>query len=113
MFFNHDCSITCEGETITIGDRTIFGECVKIYCHNHKYKDTTRPIKEQGYSCAPITIGKNCWIGSNVVILKGVTIGDNTVVGAGCVIYKDVAENSLVMNKQELMIKTIDGASTP
>lgn len=107
VFFNHDCSITCEGSTITIGDGTIFGEGVKIYCHNHKYKDTTRPIKEQGYICAPVSIGKHCWIGSNVVILKGVTIGDNSVVGAGCVVYKDVPENSVVVNKHEWVVKAI------
>lgn len=113
MFFNHDCSITCEGATIGIGDGTIFGEGVKVYCHNHKYKDTVRPIKEQGYSCAPISIGKHCWIGSNVVILKGVTIGDNSVIGAGCVIYKNVAANTVVVNKQELVMKQIGTMREP
>jgi len=102
VFFNNDCSITCEGATITIGDGTIFGEGVKIYCHNHKFKDTSRPIKEQGYTSAPVVIGKHCWIGSNVVILKGVTIGDNCVVGAGCVLYKDVMANSTLVNAQNL-----------
>lgn len=107
VFFNHDCSITCEGTTITIGDGTHFGEGVKIYCHNHCYKDKSRPIKEQGYTCAPARIGSHCWIGSNVVILKGVTIGDNSVIGAGCVVYKDVPTNSVVVNKQELVVRTI------
>lgn len=37
-------------------------------------------------------IGKHVWIGSNVVILKGVTIGDNAVIGAGCVVDRDVPE---------------------
>lgn len=105
VFFNHDCSITCEGTTIGIGDGTIFGEGVKIYGHNHKYQDTNRPIKEQGYSYSLVSIGKHCWIGSNVVILKGVTIGDNSVIGAGCVIHKDVAANTVVVNKQELVMK--------
>jgi len=88
--------------TITIGNGTIFSEDVKIYSHNHKYKDTSRPIKEQGYTCVPVVIGKHCWIGSNVVILKGVTIGDNCVVGAGCVLYKDVMANSTLVNAQNL-----------
>ena len=56
------------------------------------------PIKHQGYAEAPITIGKHCWIASNVVILKGVTIGDNCVIGAGCVVYKDVPEGSIIVN---------------
>ena len=63
-----------------------------MYDHNHCYKDANLPIKYQGYTEAPIIIGKHCWIASNVVILKGVTIGDNCVIGAGCVVYKDVPE---------------------
>lgn len=113
VFFNHDCSITCEDSTITIGEGTIFGEGVKIYCHNHKYKDTTRPIKEQGYSTAPVTIGKHCWIGSNVVILKGVNIGNNSVVGAGCVVYKNVDANTVVVNKQNLVIQQFRTMNNP
>ena len=38
---------------------------------------------------------KNCWIGANVVILKGVTIGDNVIIGAGAVIHKDIPSNSI------------------
>ena len=90
---------------VTIGEGTIFGENVKIYEHNHCYKDVNIPIKKQGYISASIVIGKHCWIASNMTILKGVTIGDNCVIGAGCIIYKDVPDNSVVMNKQELMIK--------
>lgn len=89
---------------ITIGEGTIFGENVKIYDHNHCYKDTSIPIKAQGYTSVPIHIGRHCWIASNVTILKGVTIGDNCVIGAGCVVYKDVPEGCVVVNKQTLTI---------
>ena len=34
----------------------------------------------------PIVIGRNVWIGNNVMILKGTEIGDNSVIGAGAVI---------------------------
>lgn len=105
VFFNNDCSINVEDTFVKIDDGTIFGEGVKLYDHNHCYKDITRPIKDQGYSCSPISIGKHCWIGSNVLILKGVTIGDNSVIGAGCVIYKDVAANTVIINKQDLVMK--------
>ena len=87
MFFNNYCSVCAQNE-ICIGDGTIFGENVKIYDHNHVYKDPSVLIKHQGYTSAPIHIGKHCWIGSNVTILKGVTIGDNCVIGAGCVFIK-------------------------
>lgn len=41
------------------GDGTLFGENVKIYDHNHIYKDVSIPIKIQGYTSAPITIEGN------------------------------------------------------
>jgi acetyltransferase-like isoleucine patch superfamily enzyme len=94
-------------ESIEIGEGTICGENVKIYDHNHEYRDIRIPIKEQGYHSAPIRIGKHCWIASNVVILQGVTIGDNCVIGAGCVIYKDIEKNSVVVNKQDLLIQNL------
>ena len=104
VFFNNYCSINAN-ERITIGDGTLFGENVKVYDHNHCYKDVDIPIKEQGFTTAPVSIGKHCWIGSNVVILKGVTIGDNSVIGAGCVVYKDVPSGTIVVNKQDLLYK--------
>ena len=106
VFFNNFCTV-CALNEIRIGDGTIFGENVKIYDHNHKYMDPSIPIKKQGYTSAPIHIGKHCWIGSNVIILKGVTIGDNCVIGAGCVIYKDIPANSVVKNKQNLEIQKL------
>lgn len=101
-FFNNYCSIVSR-VGITIGDGTIFGENVKIYDHNHKYKDVLRSIKDQGYTASCVSIGKHCWIGSNVVILKGVTIGDNCVIGAGCVISKPVKSGTVLVNKQEYL----------
>lgn len=106
-FFNNYCTLASRAG-ITIGDGTLFGENVKVYDHNHCYKDINRPIKEQGYTAAPIIIGKHCWVRSNVVILKkSVTIGDNCVIGAGCIIYKDVPDNSVVINQQNLFIKLV------
>lgn len=104
VFFNNFCTV-CAHNEIIIGNGTIFGENVKIYDHNHIYSNPDLPIKKQGYTSAPILIGKHCWIGSNVTILKGVTIGDNCVIGAGCVVYKNIPSNTILVNKQELIYK--------
>lgn len=103
-FFNNYCSLVSRSQ-ISIGRGTIFGENVKIYDHNHLYKDISKSIKVQGYKSAPISIGNHCWIGSNVVILKGVTIGDNCVIGAGCVIAKSIESGSVIINSQNLLNK--------
>jgi acetyltransferase-like isoleucine patch superfamily enzyme len=76
-----------------------------MYDHNHQYQDTKQLISTQGYQVGSIVIGNNCWIGSNVVILKDVIIGDNVVIGAGCVIHKSIPANSVVMKQQDLLIK--------
>lgn len=88
-FFNHACSLSAL-YGIRIGHDTIFGENVKVYDHNHRFRDSQKTIKEQGYTAAPIVIGANCWIGSNVTVLKGAWIGKGCVIGAGCVVKEKI-----------------------
>lgn len=45
---------------------------------------------------APVTIGKDVWIGANSTILPGVKIGDFVVVAAGSVVTKDIPSGTLV-----------------
>lgn len=106
VFMNNFCSVNCL-EHIKIGDNTLLGENVKIYDHNHAYARSQNGLKvsHNEFTKAPVNIGKNCWLGSNVTILKGVTIGDNCIIGAGCTIYKDIPANSTVVNQQELIFK--------
>lgn len=101
VFFNNSCSINCM-ESITIGNDCQFGENVKMYDHNHAYKNKALPINQQGYVSGAITIGNNCWIGSNVTILRNVQIGNNVVVGAGCVVAKSIPDNTVVVHQQNL-----------
>lgn len=94
-FFNNGCSLNAN-ELISIGEGTLFGENVKVYDHNHKFRNKDKPIKEQGFKNEKVLIGSHCWIGSNVVILKGTYIGDNCVIGAGCVV-SGIIENNTVL----------------
>lgn len=105
VFFNSFSSINCM-DSIKIGDNSIFGENVKIYDHNHGFRDKSQLIHKQGYTTGKIVIGNNCWIGSNVTILKGVTIGDNSVVGSGCTIFKDIPDNVVVVSEVFLQKKS-------
>ena len=101
VFFNEHCTIRCCKE-IEIGKDTMFGDGVRIFDHNHKYSNYH--IEKIQFSFAKIIIGKNCWIGANVVILKGVTIGDNVIIGANALIYKDIPANSIVTSQEDLKI---------
>ena len=94
--------ISCH-EKIIIGNGCQFGPNVKIFDNNHCFN------AEQGvlstYKSTPITIGENCWIGTNVVILKGTYIGKHTVIGAGCIVSGTIPECSIVTQCRDLQIK--------
>ena len=105
VFINNSCSFNCM-ERIEIGTGTMMGEGVRFYDHDHIY--TAEKIEKWQWTTAPIGVGRDCWIGSNVTILKGVTIGDNTIIGAGCLIRNDIPSNSVVYNDGNLCVKRRD-----
>ena len=77
-------SIVCH-DSIRIGKNTILGPNVLIYDHDHAFNGGNG-VEKKRFTTASIEIGDNCWIGANVVILKGTKIGNRCVVGAGCVL---------------------------
>ena len=99
-------TISCLGE-INIGENCILGEGMKIFDHNHQYSKDPFSVSKTDFTTGIVKMGNNVWTGANVVILKDVTIGNNVIIGAGCVIHKDVPDNSIIVNKQEYLIKHI------
>ena len=120
VWINDNCHIeTCQGESIIIGAKTtlqsrcqirgdvvvgenvLFAPNVFISSGTHLYSYVPElSIREQdkkyqedhGMSYSKlITIGDDCWLGINVVVMLGVTIGDHCVVGANSVVTKDIA----------------------
>lgn len=99
---------------ITIGDYTGIGPAVQIYAVTHPVKPEERlPRPEEGGSTfwrattAPVTIGKNVWIGGGSIILAGVEIGDNTTIGAGSVVSKSIPANCLAVGNPCRVIREI------
>lgn len=105
VFINDSCCINCR-DSIVIGNNTMMGQGVMLYDHDHDYRAGIL-AKRESFVTSPIVIGKNVWIGSGVLILKGARIGDNSIIGAGCTIHRDVPPNSLVFVKQEQVIRDI------
>lgn len=77
---------------IFIDDNTIIGPGVKIISANHSVSN----IHSHSENSA-IHIGKNCWLGSNVIILPGVVLGDNTIVAAGAVVSKSCKKGNTIL----------------
>lgn len=93
---------------ITIEDYVSIGSGVHVYTANHEFRDTSRPIFEQGHKdVQPVVVKKGAWIGANAIILPGVTIGENSVVGAGSVVTKDVAAFTVVAGQPAKIIKQL------
>lgn len=46
----------------------------------------------------PITIGNNCWICADAIVLPGVHIdGENVIIAAGAVVTKSICESNVIM----------------
>lgn len=81
---------------VEIGENTIIGPGVSLHAENHVFADRDIPIRLQGSDRKGVTIGKDCWIGSKVVILDGVKIGDGCVVAAGAVVNKSFPSYTII-----------------
>ena len=108
VIFGHHCTVAVRNR-ITIGDDCMFAEMVSIRDHDHAFGDTTRPYREQGFVSAPVSIGRNVWLGAKVTVCKGVEIGDNSVVGANAVVTKDIPANSVAVGIPARVVRRLDG----
>ena len=90
VFINAGCKFQDQGGII-IGHKTFIGHNVVLATLDHDLDPEKRALLHP----APIRIGQNVWIGSNVVVTKGVTIGDNAVIAAGAVVTGDVPPDTL------------------
>lgn len=104
VYMNYGCTFLDVNE-IEVGDNTMFAPHVSVYTATHPVEyDLRNQSQEYGFK---IKIGKNCWIGGNVIIMPKVTIGDGSVIGAGAVVTKDVPPNSIVVGNPGRVLKTI------
>lgn len=60
-----------------------------------------------GLTMKPVEIGDRVWIGSRVIVLKGVSIGHDSIVGAGAIVTKSVPPHSLVVGSAARVIKNL------
>ena len=94
-------------DCIAIGNKCQIGDLVAIYDSDfHEISPATRN-RSTGPS-APVRIGNNVWLGSRVMVLKGVAIGDNSVIAAMSVVTKSVPPNSLAAGIPAKVIRSIE-----
>ena len=91
VFINSGCKFQDQGG-IFIDDGALIGHNAVLATLNHDESIE----KRQQLHPAPITIGKNAWLGANVTVCPGVSVGDGAIVAAGAVVTKDVPDNAVV-----------------
>jgi len=93
-------------KSIIIGERCLIGDQTAIYdCDFHEIDPKQRTAGVG--SIEPVTIGNNVWIGSRVLILRGVTIGDNSVIAAGSIVTRSIPPNSLAAGVPAKVIRSL------
>lgn len=91
---------------IYVGDYTMFGPNVTIATAGHPILPE---LREKAYQYnAPVHIGKNCWLGTGVIVLPGITIGDNVVIGAGSIVTKDLPPNVVAVGNPCRILRKIN-----
>ena len=95
--------------SITIGNRALFGNNIRIYDSNHGIDpECGIPYEHQKLVCKPVVIGSNTWIGDNCIILAGTSIGEYSVIGAGSVVTGKIPEYTIAAGVPARVIKKWD-----
>lgn len=104
------CHIGC-AKYVEIGDNCVFGSNVYLTDHNHGWyrgenqSDISVPPVQRDLGCEEVVLGKNVWVGENVVILPGSHIGDNAIIGANSVVHGDIPANTIAVGSPAKVVK--------
>ena len=94
---------------VEIGDDALFADDVYVVDFDHRTEDLERPIQQQGIVKSPVRIGRDCWIGTKAVILRGTTLGDGSVVGAASVLRGRFPDRSVVVGAPGRIVRRRGG----
>jgi len=104
-FFANYNTIMLDVNTITIGDRVMFGPRVSLLSAAHPIDRAIRAeLLEYGL---PITIEDDVWLGGSVTVNPGVRIGEGSIIGSGSVVTKDVPDNVVAAGNPCRVIRKI------
>lgn len=93
-------TLVAELSKIIIEGDVIFGPEVSIFGGGHNVHEIGVPIpdvhRKRGDEDLGVRIGRDVWVGTRAVILRGVDVGRGAVVAAGAVVTKSVPDYAIV-----------------
>lgn len=95
-------SLLCQGRIDIQDDVLIAANCV-ITSTGHNLHPSLRDIETRH----KVTISSNVWIGASSSIMPGVCIGRNSVVAAASIVTRNIPENSIFIQKREVLIEPL------
>jgi acetyltransferase-like isoleucine patch superfamily enzyme len=82
---------------VSIGRYTMFAQNVQIIGSDHNFNRVGVPSTFAGRpKLKKTTIGRDVWIGANVIVMTGVNIEDGSIIAAGSIVTKDVGAFTVV-----------------
>lgn len=104
VFLNQGVRIACTTE-VTIGDNALIGD-ESVILDNDYHGAAGAPAK-----AAPVRIEPDVWLGTRVIVLRGVTIGEGSVVGAGSVVTRSIPPAVFAAGVPARVIKALPASS--
>lgn len=102
---SNNTSVVAMGE-IKIGNDCLIGDLVQIMdCDFHELDPLRR---KQGVGLIePVMIGDNVWLGSRVIVLRGVSIGENSVIGVGSIVTRPIPANCIAAGAPARVVREL------
>lgn len=92
LIMGEDSAIT-KKHLVDCTDRVTIGKLTSVAGYNTQILSHSTSLEHNRQSCAPITIGHHCFVGTRSIILPGAVLPDQSVLGAGAVLKKQFSES--------------------
>ena len=89
---------------VQVGDNTGLSDARIMDSDFHDARSASTNRQRSEGASKPVIIGRNVWLGTGSMVLKGVTIGDDATVGAAAVVASNVPANSIVFGNPAKVI---------
>lgn len=90
-----------------IGRDTMLADFVQVLSGRHQHgTGSSLPYQDQPILLTEVVIGRNCWVGTQSIIMADV--GDNCIIGAGSVVTRPIPPNCVAAGSPARVIRLVE-----